>query len=139
MSEILELRLVVTTDDFDRALSFYRDALGLPQEAEFSSDQGRVVLLSAGRATLEISDSGNAAYIDQVEVGRRVSGPIRIAFAVTDTAAMTARLAAAGATVLGEPRATPFNSINARLEAPAGLQLTLFEALGEEHWGRQNP
>jgi hypothetical protein len=41
---------------------------------------------------------------------------------------MTARLAAAGASVLAEPVQTPWRSLNARLAGPAGLQLTLFEA-----------
>jgi hypothetical protein len=31
--------------------------------------------------------------------------------------------------VLGAPVETPWRSLNARLEAPAGLQLTLFEEL----------
>ena len=43
---------------------------------------------------------------------------------------MTASSAAAGATVIAEPTVTPWNSLNARLEAPAGLQLTLFTELG---------
>jgi lactoylglutathione lyase len=32
--------------------------------------------------------------------------------------------------VVAEPTETPWRSLNARLEAPAGLQLTLFEELG---------
>lgn len=127
MSEVLKLRLVVTTDEFEKALDFYRDTLGLREEAISSTPDGCVALLAAGRATLEISDRRNAEFIDQVEVGRRVAGPIRVAFQVTDTEAATRRLESAGATVLGEPRATPFNSVNSRLEAPAGLQLTLFQ------------
>jgi lactoylglutathione lyase len=38
-------------------------------------------------------------------------------------------LTAAGAGVLAAPTRTPWNSLNARLSAPAGLQLTLFEEL----------
>ena len=36
-------------------------------------------------------------------------------------------LASSGATVLADPTPTPWGSRNSRLEAPAGLQLTLFE------------
>ncbi|MBF9069789.1 VOC family protein [Streptacidiphilus fuscans] len=127
---VRELRLVVTADDYEAALRFYRDVLGLPERAAFSSPDGRVTILEAGRATLEIADPGHADYIDDVEVGRRVAGQIRVAFQVDDAPAMTARLAEAGAEVLAEPTRTPWNSLNSRLKAPAALQLTLFEELG---------
>ena len=125
-----ELRLVVTAPDYDEALAFYRDALGLPERLSYSSADGRVTILEAGRATLELTDEPHAAYIDEVEVGRRVAGHIRVAFEVDDSAAALRLLEAAGATVLAEPTRTPWNSLNARLEGPAGLQLTLFTELG---------
>jgi catechol 2,3-dioxygenase-like lactoylglutathione lyase family enzyme len=74
---VREMRLVVTADDFEAAVRFYRDELGLPERASYSSADGRVVILEAGRATLEIADPAQAAFIDQVEVGRRVAGHIR--------------------------------------------------------------
>jgi len=131
MTGVRELRLVVTADDYDEALRFYRDVLGLEQRAAFASDGGRVTILEAGRATLEITDPPHAAYIDEVEVGRRVAGHVRVAFEVTDSEGVTRRLEAAGAEVVAEPTRTPWNSLNARLQAPAGLQLTLFQELGE--------
>ena len=129
---VRELRLVVTASDYEEALRFYRDVLGLPERAAFSSPDGRVTILEAGRATLEITDPGHAEFIDEVEVGRRVAGHIRVALEVDDSRAMTARLAQAGAEVVAEPTRTPWNSLNARLVAPDGLQLTLFEELGDE-------
>ncbi|MGI5506522.1 VOC family protein [Lentzea sp. CA-135723] len=131
MTGVRELRLVVTADDYDEALRFYRDVLGLEQRAAFSSDGGRVTILEAGRATLEITDPPHAEFIDSVEVGSRVAGHIRVAFEVTDSEGTTRRLEAAGAEVIAEPTRTPWNSLNARLKAPAGLQLTLFQELGE--------
>ncbi|MET8139598.1 VOC family protein [Sphaerisporangium sp. NPDC005288] len=128
---VRELRLVVTAEDYEEALRFYRDVLGLPELADFSSPDGRVRLLDAGRATLEIIDSRQAEFIDRVEVGRRVAGPIRVAFEVADSAGTAAELAGAGAEVIAPPTRTPWNSLNARLRAPAGLQLTLFEELGD--------
>lgn len=128
---VRELRLVVTAADYDEALRFYRDVLGLPERAAYSSPDGRVTILEAGRATLEIADPSQAEFIDRVEVGRRVAGQIRVAFEVDDSAAVTAELAGAGATVIAEPVRTPWNSLNSRLEGPAGLQLTLFTELGE--------
>lgn len=128
---VRELRLVVTADDYDEALRFYRDVLGLPERAAFSSPGGRVTILEAGRATLELADPNHAAFIDDVEVGRRMAGHIRVAFEVDDSSATTARLAEAGAEVVAEPTRTPWNSLNSRLEAPGALQLTLFTELDD--------
>ena len=124
-----QLRVAVTAPDYDEALVFYRDVLGLRVLDAFSSEDGRVTILDAGRATLELLDPTHAAFVDEVEVGRRVAGHIRLALEVDDSAATTKALAAAGATVVAEPTRTPWNSLNARLEAPAGLQLTLFTEL----------
>ena len=128
-SDVTELRLVVTAADYDQALRFYRDVLGLRERAAYSSPGGRVTILEAGRATLELADPQHAAYIDDVEVGHRAAGHIRVAFQVDETVAATARLAAAGATIIAGPTPTPWQSLNARLEGPAGLQLTLFSDL----------
>jgi len=126
---VREMRLVVTAADYDEALVFYRDVLGLEERAAYASPDGRVTILEAGRATLELADASHADFIDRVEVGRRVAGPIRVAFEVADSAETTRRLQAAGAEVIAEPRRTPWDSLNARLAAPAGLQLTLFQEL----------
>ena len=125
-----ELRVCVTASDYDEALGFYRDVLGLREREAFASEDGHVTILEAGVATLELLDPNHAAFVDVVEVGRRVAPHIRLAFEVYDGAAMTRSLASAGATVIAEPTRTPWNSLNARLDGPAGLQLTLFEELG---------
>ena len=86
---VRQLRLVVTADDFEAALAFYRDVLGMPEAESVSSPGGRIAILDAGRATLEITDLPHAEYIDEVEVGRRVAGHIRVALEVEDAAAAT--------------------------------------------------
>jgi lactoylglutathione lyase len=121
-----ELRLVVTADDYEAALHFYRDVLGLDERAAFSSPGGRVTILEAGVATLEIADPPHADYIDEVEVGRRVAGPIRVAFGVDDTEATTTQLVDDGAELVAEPTRTPWGSLNSRLNAPGGLHITIF-------------
>jgi predicted enzyme related to lactoylglutathione lyase len=127
---VRELRLVVTAEDYDEAVGFYRDVLGMPELAVWSSpDGGSVILLDAGRATLEITDPKNAVFIDQVEVGRRVAGHVRVALEVDDSSAATEAAIAGGAELVAEPTETPWRSLNARLEGPGGLQLTLFEEL----------
>jgi lactoylglutathione lyase len=125
----LELRVCVTAEDYDEAVRFYRDVLGLPEVAAFAG-RGRVTILDGGRATLELLEPEHAEFVDEVEVGRRVAGHIRVAFEVADARETTKRLADAGARVIAEPIETPWRSLNARLEGPAGLQLTLFEELG---------
>src|SRR5215218_2001996 len=104
---VRELRVVVTAEDYDEAVRFYRDVLGLPERAAYASPGGRVVILEAGRATLEIADPPHAASIDELEVGRRSAGHIRIAFEVGDASAATAALAAAGTEIVAEPTVTP--------------------------------
>jgi lactoylglutathione lyase len=130
MTTVKELRLVVTADDYEAALHFYRDILGLTEQAAFTAEGGHVTILEAGRATLELTDRRHAEYIDKIEVGKRVAGHIRVGFEVDDGAAITAELQRAGARVLAPPTVTPWNSLNARLEAPAALQLTIFQELG---------
>ena len=90
-----------------------------------------MTILEAGRATLELLDTTHAEFVDEVEVGRRVAGHIRLALEVDDSQETTRRLADAGARVIAEPTQTRWNSLNARLEGPAGLQLTLFTELGD--------
>ncbi|TDO57292.1 putative enzyme related to lactoylglutathione lyase [Kribbella sp. VKM Ac-2571] len=126
---VKELRLVVTVDDYDAAVAFYRDALGLPERESYTTGDAQVMILEAGRATLEIANTAQAAYIDEVEVGRRVAGKFRVALEVEDSAETTTRLAGAGADVIAEPTRTPWNSLNARLDTPGGIQLTLFTEL----------
>lgn len=123
---VREMRLVVTATDYAEAVRFYRDVLGLPERASYSSPDGQVVILEAGRATLEIADPAQAEFIDRVEVGRRVAGHIRVAFEVADSAETARLLAANGATMIADATLTPWQDLNARLDAPGGLQLTLF-------------
>jgi predicted enzyme related to lactoylglutathione lyase len=129
MSGVREMRLVVTAPDYHAALAFYRDVLGMPEVAAFTTAGARVAILDAGRATLEIADPAHADHVDAVEVGRRVAGHVRVALQVADAAAATKRAVAAGAELIAPPVETPWRSLNSRLAGPAGLQLTLFEEL----------
>ena len=126
MADVTELRLAFTVKDFDQALAFYRDALGMEQLADWSSEAGRVVALDAGRAVLELLDEAQAGVVDEIEAGRRVSGTVRFALRVADSENMARRLAEAGAAPVAPPVMTPWGDRNARVEAPDGMQLTLF-------------
>ncbi len=126
MANVTELRIALTVEDFGQALAFYRDALGLEQVADWSSGSGRVVVLDAGRATLELFDHAQADTVDAIEAGRRVSGTVRLAMKVEDSEGMAQRLVAAGAVQVAPPVVTPWGDRNARVRAPDGMQLTLF-------------
>jgi len=126
MTEVTELRVALTVEDFDRAVAFYRDALGLEQIADWSSDTGRVIVLEAGRATLELFDQAQAEAVDAIEAGRRVSGTVRLAVEVGDSFELAERLVEAGAERVAEPVIAPWGDRNARVRAPDGMQLTLF-------------
>lgn len=126
----LQMRLVVEATDYEEAVRFFRDVLGLPEELAVSGPGGaEVTILQAGRATLELANPAQKRYIDEVEVGRPVAPRLRVAFEVTDSAEATDRLVSAGATLVAPPTETPWRSLNARLDVPAGLQVTLFEEL----------
>ncbi|HEY6760290.1 MAG TPA: VOC family protein [Baekduia sp.] len=128
-SPVRELRLAVTVEDFDAAVAFYRDALGLPEVEAWDREGGRGAILDAGRATLELISADQAELIDRIEEGERVAGPVRGALEVEDSAELAERLEQAGAARLGGPVVTPWQHRNVRLEGP-GLQLTLFTVLG---------
>src|SRR5215218_4838330 len=109
-----ELRVALTVEELDVALAFYRDALGLTQLEAWESEDGRVVLLDAGRATLELLDATHAEAVDRLEVGRRVAGPIRLALEVEDSAATADQLQEAGARRIAGPVVTPWRHSNVR-------------------------
>jgi predicted enzyme related to lactoylglutathione lyase len=127
---VRQLRLVVEADDFETALTFYRDVLGLSEQAAFQGDGGaRVAILDAGVATLELSNPAQVRMIDSVEADGRPSARLRVAFEVDDGLDTTTRLVDAGAELIAAPRETPWRSLNSRLNAPAGLEITIFQEL----------
>jgi catechol 2,3-dioxygenase-like lactoylglutathione lyase family enzyme len=129
MDPVHELRVAVTVDDYEAALGFYRDALGLPVVDSWENEGGSGAVLDAGRATLEILSRSQTAYVDRIEAGGSPSGAVRFALEVADSEATAERLEAAGAIRLGGPVVTPWLHRNVRLRAPDGMQLTLFTVL----------
>ncbi|MGE5720605.1 MAG: VOC family protein [Nocardioidaceae bacterium] len=127
---VMQMRLVVEAADYDEAVAFYRDLLGAREELVVEGGGGeKVTILDVGRATLELSNPAQVAMIDEVEVGRRVSPRLRVAFEVADAEGVTRQLVDGGAELIAPPTVTPWQSLNSRLSAPAGLQITLFEEL----------
>ena len=123
----MELRVALTTEAFDRLRSFYCDGLGLEPAQVWPEDQGRALVLDMGKATLEVFDEKQAQTIDQIEVGRRISGQIRFAFQVPDLNAAMQRLLGHGATLVHSPVVTPWGDQNVRFQDPEGMQITLYQ------------
>jgi uncharacterized glyoxalase superfamily protein PhnB len=124
---VMEFRVALTTEAFERLMSFYCDGLGLKPAQDWPDDQGRALVLDMGKATLEVFDEMQAETIDQIEVGRRISGQIRFALQVPDLKAAMERLLAHGATLVHPPVITPWGDHNVRLQDPDGMQITLFQ------------
>lgn len=127
---VRQLRVVVEATDYDAAIVFFREALGLPELASFAEGpEDRVAILDAGRATLEITSPAHKKAIDRIEADGHRSPAIRLAFEVDDAQTTTEQLQAAGGGVISGPVRTPWHSLNARVSAPAGLQITVFQEL----------
>ena len=124
---VIELRVALTTSDYERLVKFYCDGLGLDPAAVWNNDGGKALILDMGKATLELFDERQAEVIDQLEVGRRVSGHVRFALQVPDLTAAMERLLANGATLVHGPVQTPWGDTNVRLQDPDGMQITLFQ------------
>ncbi|KAA0271857.1 MAG: VOC family protein [Anaerolineales bacterium] len=125
---IFELRVAVTTPDYERLVKFYCLGLGIEPAAVWNNDGGRALMLEMGKATLEIFDERQAEVIDGLEAGKRVSGQVRFALQVPDLKAAMERMLANGATLVHEPVLTPWDDLNVRLQDPDGMQITLFQA-----------
>jgi methylmalonyl-CoA/ethylmalonyl-CoA epimerase len=123
----MELRVALTTDEFERLESFYRKGLGLEPAQAWPEDQGRALVLDMGKATLEVFDEEQAQTIDQIEVGRRISGRVRFALRVPDLKAAMDRMLSHGATLVHPPVVTPWGDQNVRLQDPDGMQITLYQ------------
>lgn len=136
---VFELRVALTAENYDYLVSFYRDGLGL-EPGPMWTDHGRGQLFHSGQGIVEILDTQHAASVDQIEVGRRVTDQIRFAFQVPDIHLAVKNALKYGAKLVHEPVLTPWHDLNARIEAPDGLQITLFQVIpiesteqGEDH------
>lgn len=129
INPVLELRVALTVKDLERAIRFYSEGLGIEPAAFFENGEGHAVMLELGQATLELFDEAQAEAVDALEAGRRVSGQVRLVLKVLDVQVAVERLAAHGAKLVQAPRVMPWGDINARVEDPDGMQVTLFQEM----------
>lgn len=127
---VLEIRVALSAEDYAALVDFYCTGLGLEPADRWSAAGGHGLLLEVGSGTIELLDRQYARHLDELEVGQPVSGHIRLAFRVPDIAQALERLLEHGGALVHEPILTPWGDMNARVEAPDGLQVTLFEVRG---------
>src|ERR1700754_4312630 len=78
--KVKELRIILTVDNLDEIIQFYRDVAGFQVSKEWRDEAtGNGIILEAGKASLELIDKKDAASIDDIEVGKRIAGPVRLA------------------------------------------------------------
>ncbi|MEP7289766.1 MAG: VOC family protein [Chloroflexota bacterium] len=104
---ILELRVALTAKDYETLATFYQEGLGLKPAELWATEDTHAMLFEMGRGTLELFDEAHAKQVDEIEVGRPVSGQIRFALEVPDLDAAIKGLAAIGVTLIHEPIVTP--------------------------------
>ncbi len=128
MESVQEFRVSLTVGDFNESVAFYRSVLGLPIAHDWSTSQGRCILLQLPKATLELIDQAQAQHIDDVEVGRRLSGQVRLAFQFLEVNSALATARTMGATVVRQSILTPWRDLISRVRGPDGMQITFFQS-----------
>jgi predicted enzyme related to lactoylglutathione lyase len=125
--KVKELRIILTVDNLDEIIEFYRDVAGLQVSKEWHETSGNGIILEAGKASLELIDKKHAATIDQMEVGKRIAGPVRLALNIGENIEdASEKLIAGGAVGLADIKKAPWSKVM-RLQDPSGMQLSLFE------------
>src|SRR6266545_1423266 len=109
---VFELRVALTTSDYERLTKFYCEGLGLEPAAIWNNGQGKALVLDMGKATIELFDEAKAETIDQLEEGGHLSGQIRVALQVPDLKAAMKLLLDHGATLVHPPVITPWGDYN---------------------------
>jgi len=125
--KVRELRIILTVENLDKLIEFYRDTVGLETSKEWHEKTGNGIILDAGRASLELIDKSHAAQIDKIEVGERVSGSVRLALNVGENIERAVEIVVdGGGKSIADPRQAPWSKV-ARVQDPGGMQITLFE------------
>lgn len=127
-SNMKELRLILTVDNLDEIIDFYKNHVGLKESLSWDEPTGKGIILEAGKASLELIDRKHKNFIDKMEVGKEgVSGDVRIALNFgAEMPEKAKQLLQNGAKQIGQLSQAPWSKIM-RIEDPAGMQISLFE------------
>jgi uncharacterized glyoxalase superfamily protein PhnB len=126
---VKELRIILTVDNLNEMIKYYTETVGMKISKEWHEDSGNGIILEAGRASLELIDKSHASRIDQIEVGKRVAGPVRLALNIGENniEEASSKFTAGGASKVADIKQAPWSKVM-RLEDPSKMQITLFES-----------
>lgn len=123
-----ELRVILTVENLDEVIDFYKNKVGLKESLSWNKETGRGIILEAGKASLELIDRNHKDFIDKMEIGRTgISGDVRIALNFGKSLSEKSNfLVQHGAKKIGDFLKAPWSNVM-RVEDPNGMQVTLFE------------
>lgn len=123
-----ELRLILTVDNLDEVIDFYKNKVGLKESISWDEKTGKGIILEAGIASLELIDRNHKNFIDEMEVGKHgVADDVRIALNFGSSLQDTSKfLLQNGAVKIGELTKAPWSNVM-RVKDPSGMQITLFD------------
>ncbi|MFD1715226.1 VOC family protein [Amnibacterium flavum] len=127
---ISELRLVIECEDWDSALAFYRDALGLRQIQGYQGDTDAQMILDVGRATIELVHPELPSTSSPTDLTAPPVPKTRLAFRTSRAQSVVKRLEGQGASRVEGPRLTTSDTLSVRLIAPDNMPITVFRPLG---------
>lgn len=140
---ISELRLVIEASDLNAALSFYRDALGLPLREGYANQDAAQLVLDAGRASIELIHPELPGVDADTDAPTELVSPpaprLRLSFRSDDSAETIAALDDAGAERVVDPRLTAIGSINARFVGPDQMPVSIFQPLAGPDFAEEPP
>ncbi|MDP3966892.1 MAG: VOC family protein [Nocardioides sp.] len=119
--EVLGSRVLLRPTDLARSQSFYRDTLGLAIHREFGSEESPGLVFFLGNGLLEVSGSATEPPGDALALWIQVR----------DIGAEHHRLAAAGVTIVREPRVEPWGLEEMWIADPDGVHIVLVEVPGD--------
>jgi len=135
-------RVVIEVDDWDAALRFYRDALGLRARQGYANADSAQLILELPAATIELVHP-LLPKVDGESDATNARGPrsprVRLAIDSDDPLAMIATLVGAGAERVSDPLVVPSDSLSGRVIGPDGMPVTVFHALSEPDFSEPPP
>ncbi len=117
-----EFRFLYTARDYEAAVAFYTETLGLPVVTSWDDD---------GRGTIVAATEGGEIEIFAGDDSTEPPRGVALAWEVDDVDATHRVLSERGVEFVTPPTDRPWGHRNATLVAPDGLTITLFTATGE--------
>lgn len=140
---ISELRLVIEAHDWNAAVEFYRDALGLPLREGYANDESAQIVLEAGSASIELVHpelpSARAERDAPTELDSPPSARLRLVVRSDDARETSTALEAVGAEVVESPHLTTIGTVKARVLGPDRMPITVFQPLSEPDFAETPP